>query len=246
MSSVRMTFHNKMTTAIDAMIEGGLSIASQLAEKNGLPTIADVGGAFALEKLVNEVDTWKMLFGANSGNIIRVSVACGFVSLATHVMWKVSPVTSAFRCAVDLWNKSVYERELRRQFSIADAGPDEKSTLEMVLEPNTDVEHSYDFIQVEVPHNGGTQLCTYSSLYGGYIVRNEDGHLLAKRLHVYSRETGTSAYEWTYTPIGVLDEVAASEELLRCGATESPILGAEPLVRLEPHKIPFQAYSKSL
>ena len=211
-----------MTTPVDELIDAGNAPAMQVA-------------GHGLEKLIREVDAWRSLAQHNTGNVARVAVECGLASLVTHTVWRVGPVTSIFTLLRDSWLNSSYEGELRRQFSVVGSESCEEeptTTLDLIMEPNPDVEHSYDFIQIEVPHNGGGQLCTYSSLYGGYVIRNEDGHLLAKRVHVYNTRTGVAEYEWTYTPINILEEVRASEELLRCGSTESPIIGSEPLVRV--------------
>ena len=113
------------------------------------------------------------------------------------------------------------------------------STLDLVLAPNPDVEHSYEFVQVEVPFEGGTQLATYSPSYGGYVVRTADTHVLARKIHVYNSREQRAEYTWTYTPLDVLEEVKAAEELLRCGVTESPVLGSEPLVRVPDDSDPY-------
>ena len=156
----------RMTTMIDMIIMNGNAIAADLAAKHGLPVVLEPGNSLAagvvhhgLHRLVMDLGTWGSFMTTHSGSVVRVSVACGLVSFAARTMWRFNPVSSILGLVKERWQVSVYEGELRRQFAITAPSEDDgsPSTLDLVLDPCDDVEFSYDFTRVEVPHNGGTQ-----------------------------------------------------------------------------------------
>ena len=174
-----------------------------------------------------EFDVFKSL--VHKTDTYRICGVIGLAGILTRTLSVLSPATSAFHKLQEMWTNADHERELWRHFRVIDS---EESTLDLVLEPNPEVEHSYELVQVEVPFEGGIQMSTYSPSYGGYVVRTPDNHYVAKKIHVYNPCKGCAEYTWTYTALDVLDEIKAGEDLLRCGSTESPLLGAEPLVRV--------------
>ena len=55
---------------------------------------------------------------------------------------------------------------------------------------------------------------------------------------IFERTLINSLYVWTYTPLDILEEVRAADEVLM--TTESPVVGAEPLVSTCPRRTRFQ------
>ena len=174
-------------TALHSLLETGKLVAAEALQR-GLVTAATEFDVF--KSLVHKTDTY------------RICGAIGLAGIVTRALWALSPATSTLNKLSEIWTKADHERELWRHFQVVDT---DESTLDLVMEPNPHVEHSYEFVQVEVPFEGTTQLSTYSPSYGGYVVRTPDNHYLAKKIHVYNPREGRAEYTWTYTALDVLE-----------------------------------------
>ena len=94
--------------------------------------------------------------------------------------------------------KKQYTHELRSELAdFLDQFPAgdqvEKSDLELSLPTPKKA--------AEVPLHAKLQLATFSTLHGGYIVKNEITYCVAKKLHQFNEKTGESTVGWTYTPM---------------------------------------------